>query len=198
MQEFLKKKDFFSDGLFTLAHGVGDGRDGTGQFFGRQKKYYDACYIMSDDHQPPALSRTIFNTCEMLPVYTKKWIEFMAPIFDTGNYSGQTDLVTAAIVMNLKLIYDKNRLVPCEGLVGGFNEKIPKIDGKNSTHVSDVFEDEEGTTILSRDASYWRWSQAEDFKITKEAAKNMFEYIQSERDGVKGTPFPIFDFSFSL
>ena len=109
----LKKKDFFSDGLFVLAHGVGNAKGGTGQFFGRQKIYYDACYIMGGDHSARTLSRTIFNTCEMLPVFTKKWIEFMAPIFDTGNYSGQHDLVAAAIVMNLKLIYDKNRLVFC-------------------------------------------------------------------------------------
>ena len=121
------KKSYFKDDLFTM-YNSNDNRNINGIYgFG----FCDKENITNEE-----IASNVWAYCDMLPISTKKWIDFMSPIYKEGEYSTQHELLTGLIVGLLKKEYDINRLVKCDihwdGLENnGFSNKIDTNDGLN-------------------------------------------------------------------
>jgi len=107
------KKNLFPDNLFTIYN--------VGLRVGMDPQAENKCYT-NDDNIIKDLTkeniqileeegRNIYEGCELLPVSTKKWIEFMSPLLLQGKYTSQHDLITASLILILKKQYNIKRLI---------------------------------------------------------------------------------------
>ena len=192
-ERIIAHKEEFDDNLFTLAHSLGR------ELNGRKKFVYENCYNIYDipredlnkhnhlrkinlDLNDPAnparsLSECLWHGCELFPVFTKKWIDIIDPIFQTGNYAAQHDAISAAIVMILKMENNINRLVISQPLMKGLDKNVVMphqgVDG-GSASAYDLTETGEK---LDREASHKNWTIKEDFKIAREFANKIYNEI---------------------
>lgn len=109
----VSKKNLFPDDLFTI-YNVGLRVGGDPQ--AENKCYTNNDYIIEDIHTVNVQileedGNNIYGGCELLPVSTKKWIEFMSPFLCYGKYTSQHDLITASIISLLKRQYNIKRLI---------------------------------------------------------------------------------------
>ena len=109
----VSKKNLFPDDLFTIYQ--------VGLRVGLDQQAEDKCYS-NDDEIIKDLTKAnqnilegdannIYSGCEMLPVSTKKWIEFMSPLLIKGKYTSQHDVLTASLILMLKRQYNIKRLI---------------------------------------------------------------------------------------
>jgi GDP-L-fucose synthase len=102
-----KKKHYFKDDLFTM-YQSNEGRNINNIY---ESMFCSPDYTLTLDKD---ISKNVWMYCEMLPISTKKWIDFMTPIYENGEYGTQHELLTGLIVGLLKRNYNIERLIKCD------------------------------------------------------------------------------------
>ena len=143
-----EKKHYFKDDLFTM-YQSNDGRN--------INNIYQSMFCPLQPHTLTSdkdISKNVWMYCEMLPISTKKWIDFMTPIYENGEYGTQHELLTGLIVGLLKRNYNIERLIKCDlfweylSVSGGSNNIIDTNDGLNRKESFDLLQKNKFKKIL--------------------------------------------------
>lgn len=132
------KKHYFRDDLFTMFQS-NDNRN-IGDIYSR--------YFCDDDWENTSaetLATNVWRYCDMLPISTKKWIDYMSELYDQNEYSTQHELLTGLIVAMLKKYHNTERLIKChvwwdrleDGLTATHSNS--KIDTNNGLHRTEAY-----------------------------------------------------------
>lgn len=141
-ESILEKKEYYKDNLFVLYT--------KSKIWSRNNILFDSCYSLNTlkeidpyktinspgDYSQWTLFDVILHFNEMLPVFTKKWMEMTSSIFTTGNYSSGRELITACLIQQLFIKHNIHRHVECsvEYTLGSCDlnsNKVINIDGKD-------------------------------------------------------------------
>jgi len=147
-----EKKHYFKDDLFTM-YQSNDYRGGFGIY---NNMFCNEDYKNTSNED---ISNNVYHYCECLPISTKKWVEFMAPIYENEEYSTQHELLTGLIVGILKKKYNIERLIKC-GL--GFDTVINEGASNNIVDTNDG---------LTRNAAYFKLAEDNFSKLLPIAEK---------------------------
>lgn len=108
----LEKKGYYEDNLFVLYT--------SSKIWSRNNIIFNSSYSLNElkenfngDYQQWNNFDVILHFNEMLPIFTKKWMEMTSSIFTTGNYSSSRELITACLIQQLYIKYGINRHVEC-------------------------------------------------------------------------------------
>lgn len=135
-QAIKNKKHYFKDGLFTMYQANDDRNINNIYSVGFCN------YPSPNEIHNTALAHNVHAYCEMLPISTKKWIDFMSPIYENGEYSTQHELLTGLIVGILYKKYNINRLIKCDLVwesLGAHGNSDNLIDTNSGLKRNDAF-----------------------------------------------------------
>jgi hypothetical protein len=157
-----EKKHYFKDDLFTM-YQSNQGRN--------VDEIYNKMFCIEDFEKTENkdLASKVWRFCEMLPISTKKWIDFMAPIYENGEYSTQHELLTGLIVGLLKKHYNIEKLIEC---------KVWWLDLKNNGGSEDIIDTNEG---LKREQAFLELAE-NDFKKLLPIIEKMYKEIKKVKN----------------
>jgi hypothetical protein len=142
-----EKKHYFKDDLFTM-YQSNDGRNINNIY---ESMLCSPDYTLTSDED---IAKNVWMYCEMLPISTKKWIDFMTPIYENGEYGTQHELLTGLIVGLLKKNYNIERLIKCDlwwdhlSVSGRSNDIIDTKDGLKRKDSFDLLQKKQFKKIL--------------------------------------------------
>lgn len=112
-RHILNKKSIFKDDIFSLCQS-------NPSCHGRHPWIFEKHYILDNDKRWSKEAKKLNEAriieihCEMLPIHTKKWFNYIYEILLNNVATTQSDLLTAALLMILKKRYNINRLFICD------------------------------------------------------------------------------------
>jgi hypothetical protein len=156
----IDKKSIFKDNIFSLTQS-------NPSCHGRHPWIFEKHYIIDNDKRWSDTAKKLNEPqmiefhCEMLPIHTKKWFNYIYEILLNNVGTTQSDLLTAAILMILKKRYNIERLI-----------------------VSDVYwkdAEDSGHTVAMSDQS----KNPSKSALFHDIAKNDWEYLNSTINKIK-------------
>jgi hypothetical protein len=121
----LDKKDAFVDGLFMMYTFT--------SLWNRNHQNFEKCHYLYNNDYDNGIH--LLNTHEMMPVMTKKFLEFVWEIHKDKEWTGNTAEIVSSLIYKLYKEYQLNRYIPVNITYGGMmnhesrSEKITNTDG---------------------------------------------------------------------
>lgn len=164
-RHILDKKGTFDDGVFAMFQSHPN-------FMGRHPWVNEKCYILDDDPRwTPRLrgwsdGRVILRHCELLPIYTKKWLEFLFPLMKNDRYTNMPELLTAGLVFLLKKEHNIQRFIQC-----GISYSNAVNQGKSNKIMTDG---------LTRDKAWEKMVDENNFSDLRPIIDNILKEIKHD------------------
>jgi hypothetical protein len=107
----LSKKGYFKDGLFMMYSKT--------DFWGRNQHNFEKCFNLHETDYDNGIA--LLHTHEMMPVMTKKFMDFVWEIHKDKDWTGNVAEIISSLIYKLSREYNLNRHVPVEIKYGGMN-----------------------------------------------------------------------------